>query len=174
MNHPPLLRTPIPPELRDEWAARLAEPEAASKKGEALIMIFRLGAEKFALPVQSIEEVTPVGVIRPLPHARTGLIRGITNVRGQIRLCVWLERLLQTQPSTAIGLERLVVLIHEGWRVAIVIDEMIGIESLAADGSQPLPSTHAGLVFAEGWLTTPGAALLNISSLFAGLRQQLR
>lgn len=174
MNINPLLRTLIPAELRDEWATRLARREESEVVGQLSVLSFRLGEETFCLPSRRIEEISTVGVIQPLPHTKNGLVRGITNVRGQIRLCVWLSRLLDVSAAANPPAPRLILFIHNGWRVATVVDEIIGTELLDPAERRVLPSTHSGAVYAEGWFPQQSVAMLNETKFFNGLRQQLR
>ena len=177
MNLTSLLRTPIPPAQRAEWAEHLARPAASLDESGSVILIFRLGSERFALPIESVGEIAPAGIVRPLPHGGDGLIRGITNIRGQIRLCLRLERLLQvvgTPRDAQTTQTRWLVLAHDGWIVAAGVDEVLGAESVTAADRQPLPSTHSGSVYGEAWLEKWEATLLNAPAFFTGMRQQLR
>jgi len=174
MSRPPLLRTPIPPSLRAEWAEHLAQPQADLAEGEFVVMIFRIGSERLALPIEYVREVADAGVIRPLPHARDGLIQGITNIHGQITVCMRIEWLLRVLPSEKSSQSRLLVLVHEDWCVAAMVDEVIGVKSVSAVDQQPLPSTHSGSVYSEHWLKKWDAALLDARSFMTALRQPLR
>ena len=174
MTNSPLLNMPLPPEIRAEWAEHLARPDIRSEDAGSVVMIFRLGAERFALPIEHVREVAPMGVIRPLPHARDGLIQGITNIHGRIQICVRLERLLQVLPAQASELNRLLVIMQDGWCVAAMVDEVMGAETVTVRDQSPLPSTHSGAVYADLWLEKWQTALLNASSLLAALRQHLR
>jgi hypothetical protein len=58
-------------------------------------MIFRLGTEWLALPASVFQEVAELGAIHSLPHRRSGLVVGLTNVRGgELLICFSLTKLL--------------------------------------------------------------------------------
>ena len=174
MTNSPLLKMPLSDAIRAEWAEHLARPDVRSESEGTVVMIFRLGAERFALPIEYVREIAPAGIIRPLPHSRDGLIQGITNIHGRIQVCVRLERLLQVSPAKASMQGRLLVIMQEGWCVAALVDEVLGAETVTTGDQYPLPATHSGAVYADLWLEKWQAALLDAPSLTAALRQHLR
>lgn len=178
----PLFHQQIPEGLRMEWAENLARQVEGKRQAVETLMVFRLGTEFFCLPASLVVEVTVPGVVRPLPHKRDALVKGVINVRGTVLLCVALEKLLQpagARPASgpaAVG-QRLVVFNHQGWRVAALVDEVCGIINFDEELLHELPPTHSGGVFSKGFYRKSGtdilAARLDEGRLFTTMRNQI-
>ncbi|MBK1883908.1 chemotaxis protein CheW [Luteolibacter pohnpeiensis] len=170
-----LLLHAIPDGLREEWATHFAKPLDPPSSDRIALVVFRLGAEKFSLSADRVEEIITPGVIRPLPHSGKGLLRGVTNVNGRIRTCVSLERLLNATPGPASGTPRLMVLQDQRWRVAAIVDEILGVQEFHQSDLKPLPATHTGAVYSTGWFGEGDhfVAKLNEDELFDAMRRQL-
>jgi purine-binding chemotaxis protein CheW len=94
-------RSEIPPEERERIFRRraeaLARPSAtpADSEGQRRIMVFRLGEERFALPLSDVVEVISGAAIAPAPGAPAH-VAGVIQVRGEIRPVFHLGELLGT------------------------------------------------------------------------------
>lgn len=123
-----LLEREPPFDYLNEWTAVVALPQEEPSRafdlavgfriGRAVdtlsVIIFRLGDELFALPVQVLQEVTDPCVIHTLPHRSNDLLLGLVNIRGEILLCASLGHLLGLEtttnpPSSRMNLRMLVV-----------------------------------------------------------------
>lgn len=123
-----LLDRVAPFDYLNEWTAVVAVPQEEPSRafaeqvgfriGRAVdtlsAIIFRLGDELFALPVQVLQEVTHPCVIHTLPHRSNDLLLGLVNIRGEILLCASLGHLLGLEtatnpPSSHMNLRMLVV-----------------------------------------------------------------
>lgn len=123
-----LLERVAPFDYLNEWTAVVAVPQEQPSRdfasavgfriGRAVdtlsAIIFRLGDELFALPVQVLQEVTHPCVIHTLPHRSNDLLLGLVNIRGEILLCASLGHLLGLEtatnpPSSHMNLRMLVV-----------------------------------------------------------------
>lgn len=76
------------------WIGILEESSAAHESNLESLLVFRLGAEWFALPTNVLVEVTTPRACHRIPHRVGGVLEGIVNIRGQLQLCVSAERLL--------------------------------------------------------------------------------
>jgi len=105
-----LLEREPPPNYVEEWMTILAETATDVEPspgdgtivltGEAIsIMIFRLGNQRFAMPVRILQEVTHPCLIQPLPHRSNELFLGLVNIRGETLLCASLHNLLSVDSS---------------------------------------------------------------------------
>jgi Chemotaxis signal transduction protein len=65
------------------------------------IIIFRLGNERLALPVNILQEVTPPYAIHSVPHRSNSVFLGLINIRGETLLCISLRDLLGLEPVAA-------------------------------------------------------------------------
>lgn len=83
-----------PPEgYLQEWTEILSKEKTDDEKADNSCLIFRLGGEWFAIDSSVIVEVTDNTVIHSLPHQRSRILKGIVNVRGEIKLAVELHDL---------------------------------------------------------------------------------
>lgn len=91
-------------DLRAERLARLPEPRAGDTSDNAaeIILIFSLGAERYAFPGEQVREVRPLGQITPLPGT-PAFVAGLMNVRGRIvpvlDLCAFFDLASPTRPG---------------------------------------------------------------------------
>ncbi len=99
-----LLERNAPPEYLTEWTDILSEAsttQAGAGEGTLVratdtlsVIIFRLGNERLALPVNILQEVTPPYPIHTVPHRRNSVFLGLINIRGETLLCISLRDLL--------------------------------------------------------------------------------
>lgn len=132
------------------WTAHFAEEKAVDELGTDSIVIFRIGSEWLALPTRVFVEVADVRAVHSLPHRRSAVILGLTNVRGELLICVSL--------GTALGLEtvaekpdqrrtvhkRLLVIQSEACRLVFPVDEVCGVQRFHASELGEVPATVAG------------------------------
>ena len=99
-----------PPEYLQEWTDILSESSTQQTEvGEGTlvratdtlsVIIFRLGNERLALPVNILQEVTPLYTIHTVPHRRNSVFLGLINIRGETLLCISIRDLLGLEPVT--------------------------------------------------------------------------
>ena len=140
-----LLHGEPPADYLREWTERLARPRPDAESVKTLsVMIFRLGAEWFALPSAVFQEVAEPRPVHSLPHRRGKILRGLVNIRGELVMCVSLGGALHVEETPAgAGRERLLVVATPDGRLAFAVAEVHGIERFAPDQVQPVPGTLA-------------------------------
>ena len=90
----------IPADYLDQWTKTLAGiPEEHSKDTQSIIY-FRLGEEWFSLSTNNFVEVSQIKSIHNIPHQTSGVITGLVNVGGSVRLCFSLSNLLGVESSS--------------------------------------------------------------------------
>jgi len=118
------------------------------------VLVFRIGAEWLSLPIGLLEAVVPRRPVHTLPHHRGGIVLGLVTLRGQLRLCVSLAKLLgiaeatESQTVIGVGADRVIpryLIIGEraDQRVVIPVDEVYGIVRYGPDAVRELPATLA-------------------------------
>jgi chemotaxis-related protein WspD len=131
----------------DEWTELFARDKAQAGDHDRAVVIFRLGREWLALPAALFREVAPLRTVHTLPHRRDGVVSGIVNVRGELLVCVALDRLLGVE---AAGDEagpmqgkhpRFLVLGRKGERIVFRADEVHGIHRFDPKALQPVPAS---------------------------------
>ena len=108
-----LLERDTPPEYLQEWTDILSDTsnqQVGVGEGTLVratdtlsVIIFRLGNERLALPVNILQEVTPPYVIHTVPHRSSAVFLGLVNIRGETLLCISLKDLLGLESVTAIA-----------------------------------------------------------------------
>jgi chemotaxis-related protein WspD len=122
-----LLDRQLPPLYVADWTAHFAKVGTVTERDTHSALIFRVGVDWLGLSTQVVDEVAETRTVRPLPHRRNGIVLGLANVRGELILCVSLAKLLgltEDKPGETTVPSRLVVLHHEGRRMAFIADEV--------------------------------------------------
>jgi purine-binding chemotaxis protein CheW len=101
------------------------------KEGAARVVVCRVGADRFALPVAAVREVVATPTVSRIPGAPLAVL-GLANVRGTLVTAVSGPLLLgQSGRSPS---EWLVVLTMLGGRVAIEVDEVEDLHTTESAG----------------------------------------
>ena len=137
------------------WQELLEQPVVPTAGDATSVLVFRLGGEWLALPTTVLVEVTTPRQVHRLPHRSGTVLAGITNVRGQLQLCIWLGGLLglaetAAQPPLCDPAARLIVVERttargpERW--AFGVDEVAGVHSIPRAALRNAPATVRGTV----------------------------
>jgi chemotaxis-related protein WspD len=186
------LDTPSPPGYVEEWTARLAEPVPEPPTDLQSVLIFRLAEEWLALPVQVLVEVTGLRAVHRVPH-RGGLLAGLVNIRGELHLCVRLDRVLgitrkeeggkrkkqrEAAPPPAPVNRRLLLARTDGERWVFPVDEVEQVHRFPARELSRVPATVGRSLgrLTRGLLAWEGRSVgcLDEGRLFEALRARLR
>jgi chemotaxis-related protein WspD len=184
------LDMPSPAGYLEEWTARLAELEEQEARDLLSVLIFRLGNEWLALPVQVLVEVTTLRPVHRIPF-RSGLLAGLVNVRGELHLSVRLDRLLgvaaegngsPAESGTAKqcpgNAPRLLVVRRGGEVLVFPVDEADRVYRLPVSDLAAVPPTlaRASARYTRGVFRCADRAVgyLDDERLFEALRSRLR
>ena len=85
------------------------------------LVVFGLGREEYALPIEQVQEIIRAVEPRTLPHADPGLL-GVINLRGVTIPVFDLGLVLGGAPQAGDG--KIIVVEGDGQRVGIVVDEV--------------------------------------------------
>ena len=122
--------------------------------------------------------------IHSLPHRRDGVLLGLTNVRGELLICVSLEAVLgipsesKTNGKRHGAAHRRLVVIHDkGGRIVFPVDEVHGVLRPRASELREVPATvsRATGTYAKAMLPWDGRAVgcLDDQLLFYTLQRSL-
>jgi chemotaxis-related protein WspD len=183
------LNAPSPDGYLDEWTERLAAPPADAASDLQSVLVFRLGAEWLALPVQVLVELTLPRPVHRVPH-RGGLLAGLVNVRGELYLCVHLDQLLGIPTaasdgpaqvngsSRAASARRLLVVQRQADRWVFPVDEADQVYRFPNHELTTVPATVArsAVRLTRGVFACAGKAVgyLDDARLFQTLRSRVR
>ncbi len=104
--------------------------------GEGLLLAFRAGGERFAVPLERVREAARPRRITPLPGAPASWA-GVALVRGEALGVVDVAAAVGLPPSTARTAPLVVVLF--GCDHALLVDAVDGVEQFPADRVAPPP-----------------------------------
>jgi chemotaxis-related protein WspD len=107
---------------------------------DASALIFRIGHEWLGLPTIAIVEVIDSRAMHSLPHQSNPAVLGLTNIRGALKICVALGRMLGMADSTVKTATRALVVQHEQQVLVFPVDEVAGVHGYATASLQPPPS----------------------------------
>ena len=177
-----LLDRPLPADYRREWTEHFARKKKLFAPPKTSTILFRIGLEWLALPTQIFQEVAERRVAHTLPHRRQGIVLGLVNVRGELLICVSLDRLLgleRERPSDKRRsvYDRLLVVNWNGSRLTFPVDEVHGIHRFHRDDLKAPPATVArsALTYTQGifpW-SERTAGLIDAELLFSALNRSL-
>jgi chemotaxis-related protein WspD len=177
-----LLDRPLLPQYRREWSDHFAKPRKLAAPAKSSALVFRINSEWLALPTQAFQEVAENRLVHSLPHRREGIVLGLVNVRGELLICVALDRLLGLESAAASpparrGYDRLLVTNWDGNRLVFPADEVRGIHRFHSDELLDLPGTVAKSEFTYtlGLLHWQGRSIgfLDAERLFATVNRNL-
>ena len=177
-----LLDRERPVDYQKYWTDYFARERKGINPARQSAVIFRVGNEWLALSTGSFLEVTEPRPIHTLPHRRNGIVLGVTNVRGQLLVCISLARLLgmeRTLPPARPGPqnERLMVLEHQNSLVTFPVDDVQGVRRFHAEDLHPAPATvsHANPGITRSILMWEDhkVGCLDEESLFAAINRSL-
>jgi chemotaxis-related protein WspD len=144
------LDRPIADDAIEIATAYYAAPREVEDAATASCFVFRLGSEWLALPKALLDEVVSARPTHSLPHRRGAVKIGVLSVRGDILVHVSLAGLLGipddgATPPGANGhgrsAPRVVVLADDRGRIAISVDEVMGIHRYDPVVLRPVPAT---------------------------------
>ena len=105
------------------------------------VCVFALSKHLYAVDLQHIREVLPLDSITPVPGMPPVVI-GMTNVRGSVVPIVDIRLLLEL-PQAETGAPFAVVLRHEDYQLAILVDRSPEIMTVLPEQFEPLPDGSA-------------------------------
>lgn len=152
-----MLERPAPDEYVEQWTQRLATPKRSEDTATHSALLFRLGDEWFALGSRCVSEITQMLSIHSLPHCDASLVKGLVNIRGELKICVSLGTILQLGKSCESHftdheiLERMVLIEKDDQSFVFPVSEVEGIVRYGDHELRPLPATLAN---ARSKLTT--------------------
>jgi len=180
--------------------------ELVQENGRALaqeaFLLFRVAEEWFALPARFIAQVANASAVHSLPRVRSKAVLGLTNVRGQLSVCVSLSRLLdlpelpdlaerpsaQSQRASTMAVAKRFIVTRDaetspgrerrGEEITVFpVDEVHGIERFARSEHRMVPATlaHANGAHTRSLLTWQArtVGVLDGPLLFETLRRSL-
>ena len=177
-----LLTRPLPADYRRQWTEHFTQQKKLAAQTNASALLFRISAELLALPTHAFQEVTEKRRIHSLPHRRQGIVFGLTNIRGELLVCVSLGHLLGIEKLPSLqalrtAYTRLLVANWEGARFVFPVDEVFGTHRFNLHDLKEPPATVArsNPSYTQGLLSWGNKVVgfLNGDLLFSALNRSL-
>lgn len=145
-----------------ERAERLARAEGHGAASAAYaVIVFRMGVERYALPLSSLSEVLPEHACAAVPGAPERLA-GVIQVRGEIRPVLDLARLLEIGPLEEGAGGSLLLVRSRGREFGLRIGQVEDIRVLTEQERGAAPAGAAKVQ----WITPDLISVLDPDSLF--------
>ncbi|TCK18900.1 chemotaxis-related protein WspD [Thiogranum longum] len=142
-----VLDRPTSDDYRHEWTERFAIPRQEENCKTQSTLLFRLGDEWLAMQSNCIDEITPLRSIHSLPRTEGTLVKGLVNIRGELKLCVSLGAMLQLDKAREDYIEdreiheRMISLSRGDQSFVFPASEVYGIHHYSEDALQASPTT---------------------------------
>jgi purine-binding chemotaxis protein CheW len=143
-------------------AARLAQPREAEERQQLELLVFRLGLERFAVPVSELRHVVTIERVTRVPGASRDLL-GLIHVRGELVPLVDTGRLLRSPLESPAP--RQALLCRTGGKLALAVDEVLEITRLCPEDLRPVGQESTSGVVAA--FLPDHTALMDLTALLA-------
>lgn len=141
-----LLDRKLPDGYMNEWTNILTHKKDSTQTSTLSVIIFRVGDEWYALKTQVFNEITEMHPIHSIPHRKNRILKGITNIRGELYLCVSLGFLFEVEQSHIDNEDkkihhRLVMIEKDSKKYVFPVNEILGVQHFSPDQVKTPPST---------------------------------
>jgi purine-binding chemotaxis protein CheW len=103
------------------------------------VVVFRLGAEEFGVPIESVQEIVRVpDVLTHVPKA-TAAVEGVINLRGSVLPVIDLRRRLGLAATERNDGQRIVVFLIRGVRTGFIVDAVAEVLKVPRRFIEPAP-----------------------------------
>jgi chemotaxis-related protein WspD len=132
------------------WTEQARRAKGLAERADLSVLIFRIGTEWLAVHTTALTEIASLRPIHSIPHRRNGVVLGLTNIRGELVVCVSLRGILNIDAAdpdpakTHAAAGRLLVMQRDGARAVCPVDEVHGIERFFTRDLGTVPATVAG------------------------------
>lgn len=115
-----------------------SEVAAYVEKSVVQLIVFHLGEEDFAIPIEDVREIIRGAPVTPVPGAAAG-VEGVINVRGDIAAAIDLRVRFGLPPRKESKPKHIVITAHGKNLFALVVDEVVEVLRLSKDEIKPPP-----------------------------------
>lgn len=179
-----LLDRDLPANYLDECTRHVAQQKPESAGDTQSVVVFRIGSEWLALPTAVFREIVDIRPVHSLPHRRSGVVLGLTNIRGELLVCISLRQILRLEEATETKNEklrtvnsRMLFIQYEGLRAVCPVDEVFGVHRFRPRELMSVPAilAKATTTYTKGVVSWPQGALglLDEDLLFYALNRGL-
>jgi len=142
-----MLERPIPGGYRQEWTERFRHAKQDNEDTSNSVLLFRLGDEWLAIDSKYVNEITPMRTIHSLPHKSGTAVKGLVNIRGEMKICLSFGFILQLEKASDSYttdheiLERMIFIEKDDQNFVFPVSEAYGIFHYTDNALQTSPAT---------------------------------
>lgn len=160
-----LLEGEAPKGYLEEWSKLLAVKKVNKNYNTRSIILFRLGDEWLGVKTGLLDEVVSMRAVHSIPHRKSSILNGLTNIRGELQLCISLGKLMSITRGETSGTnvikgiyERMVVMSFNGMKFVFPVSEVRGVYRFSDNEVQDSPSTamNCSVHYIKGMLNIEG------------------
>ncbi len=177
-----LLESEAPSGYLTEWAQLLAQGEVEKTYGTCSNILFRIGDEWLGIDTKLLDEIVSMRAIHSVPHRKNPVLKGLTNIRGELQLCVSIGNLLNISRGEITGTnvvkgiyERMIVTSFQGAKFVFPVSEVKGVYRFSEDDIQETPATsmNCAIHYLKGMLELEGkrVGVIDPQLLFPALEE---
>ncbi|MDB6055556.1 MAG: CheW-like protein [Verrucomicrobiales bacterium] len=127
---------------QQEWSRNYLDAREVVTAKKVSVVVFRIGTEWLSIKTSYLTEICPERAVHAVPHKDRKILQGLTNIRGELLICINLAQLLQlgasSQPAVS---RRFLVLQHLGKKLVFCTDEVTGLRDVRDTDLKLLPIT---------------------------------
>ncbi len=178
-----LLDRNLPADYADYWQDTYRQSKFETDPGDHSAIVFRVGSEWLALPLQMMDEITRMRKVHSIPHKRHQALRGLVNINGVLLVCVCLQQLLKIEdrpgekPKPQLPGARMIVISKGKHKYVVPVNETRNTIRYQQHELKDPPSTlpSSARVFIDGVLSRDrlDIGLVGSEVLFAELERSL-
>jgi purine-binding chemotaxis protein CheW len=129
-------------------AHRLAAPPPADQRPDEIeVLLCRVGAEQYAVPLDALRGLQRAQGLTPVP-CTPPFVAGLLNVRGELVTVLDLKVALDLgTASVALATSQVLLVEAPHGRVGLLVDDVLGVQQVSRDG---LAASLSGHDFAAG------------------------
>ena len=156
-----ILEQPLSEDYLKDWAKTYSREKEKHLAGTKSSLVFRLGDEWYSIPNDAVIEVTEMRSIHSIPHVKSKALRGVVNIRGELKICVSIGYMLgiskgkkQKAQTKYTSYERMIVMTYEEQQFVFPVSEVLGSFRYKDDDVTGPPATvsNAKATFTTGML----------------------
>ncbi len=160
-----LLEGEAPDGYLEEWSMLLSVKKVSKNYNTRSIILFRLGDEWLGIKTGLLDEVVSMRAVHSIPHRKSSILNGLTNIRGELQLCISLGKLMSITRGEISGTnvvkgiyERMVVMSFNGMKFVFPVSEVRGVYRFSDNEVQDSPSTsmNCSVHYIKGMLNVEG------------------
>ncbi|MEG6585210.1 chemotaxis protein CheW [Dendrosporobacter sp. 1207_IL3150] len=138
------------------------------KNEELQLVIFRLAAEEYGLPITKVQEINRLTPITKLPQTPV-FMEGVINLRGRIIPVIDLRKRFKLAVEQYTDDTRIIVVDFNGQTIGVIVDAVTEVVRLATANVEPAPANSvldARYIQGVGKMDNRLIILLDVDQIF--------